>query len=197
MKRFRTVDEFLRAERQWPNELNRLCEILRATRLEETVKWGGPVYTYQGKNVVGVGGFKSYFGLWFYQGVSLSDPARILVNAQPDRTKALRQWRMKSLKDIQSGKIKTYVREAISIVESGREIKLERFKPLVIPAELEKKLVNHRSAKAAFDKFTKGKQREFADFISAAKRPETKQSRLDKILPMILNGSGLNDKYRH
>ena len=58
---------------QWENEIEQLHAIIRKTSLVETTKWGGSVYTYQNKNVVGIGGFKSYFGIWFYNGVFLKD----------------------------------------------------------------------------------------------------------------------------
>ena len=67
MKRYKTVDEFIANAEQWQDELVRLREILNSTGLEEGVKWGGPCYTANGKNVVGLGAFKSYFGLWFFQ----------------------------------------------------------------------------------------------------------------------------------
>ena len=93
--------------------------------------------------------------------------------------------------------IKSYVKAAIQIVVDGAEIKPDRNKPLEIPSELFTALSKHRSAKISFPKMTKGKQREYADYVSSAKRAETKQSRIEKILPMIVEGIGLNDKYRN
>lgn len=197
MKRSKTVDEFIAGATTWQDDLVRLREILRSTGLEETVKWGAPTYTHNGKNVVGIGSFKSYFGLWFFQGALLSDKKNVLINAQEGRTKALRQWRMTSSKDISPRTIKAYVKEAVSIADSGKEIKPNRTKPVVIPAELKKALAENKKAGTGFKKMTPGKQREYADYISAAKRPETKQKRLEKILPMLQNGIGLNDKYRN
>jgi uncharacterized protein YdeI (YjbR/CyaY-like superfamily) len=94
MKRANSVDEYIADAGTWKNELKRLREILRSTELKEEVKWGGPCYTCDGKNVVGIAGFKSYFGLWFHQGALLKDPKKVLMNAQEGKTKAMRQWRM-------------------------------------------------------------------------------------------------------
>ena len=196
MKRHKTVDEYLANAQHWQPELLRLREILQSTKLEETVKWGGPCYTHKGKVLVSMGSFKSYFGLWFFQGALLSDPNGVLMNAQEGRTKAMRQWRMTSAKDIKVRRIKAYIKEAVANVDQGLQIKPDRRKPVVIPAELAEALLRRQSAKAAFDKLTKGKQREFADYISDAKRDATKQTRLQKILPMIEAGQGLNDRYR-
>lgn len=63
MKRFKNVDDYIDQNELWPEELRRIREILLATSLTEEVKWGAPCYTHDGKNIVGVGAFKSYFGL--------------------------------------------------------------------------------------------------------------------------------------
>lgn len=196
MKRFKTVDAYIESEETWQAELNRLREILTSTELEETVKWGGPCYTYNGKNVVGMAAFKSYVGLWFYQGAQLGDPQGVLINAQDGKTKALRQWRFESSKEIKVRAIKAYVKEAIAIVEEGKEIKPERGKPVDVPAELQTTFSKNKKLATAFSKLTPGKQREYAGYVAEAKRAETKQKRIEKISPMILEGKGLNDKYR-
>jgi len=196
MKRHKTVDEYIANADMWEDELVQMRKILNSTELVEEVKWGGPCYTSGGKNVVGMGAFKSYFGLWFFQGALLEDKAKILVNAQAGKTKALRQWRFTSKNQIDTRRIKAYLKEATALAESGKEIKADRSKPVTIPPELKKALQARKNAKANFENMTKGKQREYADYISDAKREETKSKRLEKIIPMILANQGLNDKYR-
>ena len=196
MKRFKTVDAYMKSLKQWEPEITRLREILLTTDLEETTKWGAPCYTHKDKHVVGIGGFKSYFGLWFFQGALLEDKHKLLVNAQEGRTKAMRQWRMKSSKDIKSRTIKSYVSEAIKLVDAGKQIKPDRAKPVVVPPQLENAFKKHKKAHANFKGFTIGKQREYAEYIASAKRAETKSKRIEKILPMIVEGVGLNDKYK-
>ena len=196
MKSYKTVDAYIKGNERWTSELEQLRKILNGTPLEETVKWGGPCYTYGGKNLVGIGAFKTYFGLWFHQGALLSDEAQVLQNAQEGKTKALRQWRMTSKKDIKARTIKAYVKEAIELQTKGKEIKPDRNKPLIIPPELKKALSKNTEARTVFEKLTKGRQREYADYIAEAKRDATKASRLKKILPMITAGASLHDKYR-
>ena len=197
MKRFKTVDEFISGKKLFRDELIKLREILNSTQLEETIKWGAPCYTFAGKNVVGIGAFQSYFGLWFFQGALIDDQNNVLINAGEGKTKAMRQWRMTSAKEIKPRAIKSYVNAAMQIVVDGAEIKPDRNKPLELPAELTAAFSKNRSAKNCFSKITKGKQREYAEYIASAKRAETKQSRIEKILPMIVEGIGLNDKYRN
>ena len=196
MKGAKTVDEYIDKAEQWQPELTRLREILNSTGLEETVKWGAPCYTHDGKNVVGIAGFKNYFGLWFHQGALLADAEGVLINAQEGRTKALRQWRFESKKDIKVRTIKAYVKESIEQISAGKSIGADRNKPLTIPPLLKQALTKNKTAKKAFDELTKGKRREYADYISEAKRDETKEKRLAKILPMIEAGKGLHDRYR-
>jgi len=196
MKRSKTVDEYIESTEKWRAELIRLRKILRSTDLEETVKWGAPCYTCDGKNVVGLGAFKSYLGLWFFQGALLADKSKVLINAQEGKTKALRQWRFTSSKEINASLIKAYVNEAIELQRQGAAIKPDRGRPVEVPPQLKRALAGNKTASRAFNALTPGKQREYADYISSAKREETRSKRLEKIIPMIAAGQGLHDRYR-
>lgn len=196
MKRNKTVEEFIENEERWKEELKTLREIIGETELVETVKWGTPVYTINGKNVCGIGSFKSYFGLWFFQGVFLKDRAGKLINAQEDKTKGLRQWRFGSADEIEKDLVLQYLGEAIENQKAGMEIKPSKKEPPVIPTELKDKFKEDPSIKKSFEKFTLSKQREFTEYISEAKREDTKQKRIEKIIPLILKNIGLNDKYK-
>jgi len=196
MKRFESVDAYVDSAETWQDEMIRLREILQSSGLEETVKWGGPCYTYDGRMVVGFGAFKSYVALWFYQGALLSDRDDVLINAQEGRTKALRQWRFTASEQIKPEQIQAYVLESIELQMQGKRIKPDRNKPLVIPPQLNQALDDDERAGAAFNELSRGRKREYAEYISEAKREETKAKRLAKILPMITAGVGLNDRYR-
>ncbi len=196
MQRAKSVDDYIASASDWQDELIRLREILRSTPLTEEVKWGAPCYTWKGKNVVGIGAFKSYFGLWFHQGALLKDDRNVLVNAQEGKTRALRQWRMTSASEIRPQAIKRYVKEAIGHIDAGHEIKAQRGRPVEVPDELEEAMREHKDAAAAFRRLTPGRQREYAEYVASAKRITTRQSRINKVLPMIAAGVGLNDRYR-
>lgn len=182
-------------QNEWAAEIESLKNILAKTQLTETVKWGAPVYTYNGKNVVGIAGFKNYFTLWFYKGVFLKDDAEKLVSAQDGKTKSLRQWRFESGKDLNEKLIISYVEEAIAVEKAGLAIKPEK-KSDDIPEVLQQALNGDNALKLSFEKLTPGKRREYSEYISEAKQDKTKLSRLEKITPMILEGKGLNDKYK-
>ena len=194
MNKHRSVDDYIASAPYWQDELRMLRGILRATVLDETLKWGAPCYTFAGKNVVGLGAFKSYVGLWFHQGALLSDPDGVLINAQAGRTRALRQWRFGSRREIKARRIKAYVNEAIELQRQGKRITPDRSRPVVVPAELKGALAKSKRAKAAFEKLTKGRRREYADYVGEAKREATRQARVKKVVPMILAGKGLRDR---
>lgn len=182
---------------QWETELDLLKAIIAKTTLIETNKWGGCVYVHNNKNIVGVGGFKNFFTLWFFNGVFLKDEKKHLVNANEGVTKSLRQWRFTSKEEINEKEILAYIQEAIKNEELGKIIKPEKTKEtLAIPLILQKELDTDSSLEKAFLKFSPYKQREFIEYIETAKREETKITRIEKIKPMILDHIGLNDKYR-
>lgn len=191
------VTEYILKNEKWTQELNLLRSFLLENDLEETVKWSAPTYVYKGKNIIGIAAFKNYVGLWFHQGVFLKDEAKVLFNAQEGKTKALRQWRFHSIKEIDVKLVKSYILEAMQNAEEGKAIKPTRkAKPLVIPELLQNKLSEDDELQDSFTNFTLSKKREFTEYIETAKREATKVSRLEKIIPMIKNGIGLNDKYR-
>ena len=198
MVRPKSVEDFINTREKWQAEITRLREILVSMDLEEGIKWMFPCYTHNKKNVVGIGGFKSYFGLWFYEGASMTDSQGVLTNAQEGKTKDLRQWRMTTAKEIKVRSIRAYVKEAIELsrVAKKKSPQKRNVSTVEVPPELHVALRANKKAAAAFNSLTPGRQRDYAEYIATAKRPETKLKRLEKILPMITNGVGLNDKYR-
>ncbi len=195
MQSNKTVEEFIARYDKWKEPLLKFREIMLATELTETMKWGSPVYTLGGKHVAGMGTFKSYVGIWFFQGAYLKDPHKRLVNAQEGKTLALRQLRFATNEEVDYELVKEYVAEAIQNQKEGKEIKPEKNKPLIIPDELLANFEVDEELKKCFGDLTLSKQREYSEYISDAMREETKQKRLEKIIPMIKQKIGMSDKY--
>jgi uncharacterized protein YdeI (YjbR/CyaY-like superfamily) len=192
------VDDYIESQPNWKKELILLRKVLLDLQLEEDIKWGIPAYIYKKKNILGLSAFKNYCGIWFHQGVFLKDEAKLLINAQKDKTKGLRQMRFTSADEIDVTIVKMYILEAIENSIAGKEIKPKRnFKPVIIPTELQNEIDKSERLKFNFDEFSKAKQREFCEYISSAKRISTKEKRLKKIIPMIQNRESLNHKYRN
>ncbi|KQX15929.1 YdeI family protein [Flavobacterium sp. Root420] len=179
----------------WEEELLLLKSIIDKTELEETIKWGGPVYVYNKKNVIGIGGFKDYFTIWFFNGVFLKDEKKKLINAQEDKTKSLRQWRFTSKNDVNEKEVLEYIAEAIENEKQGKVIKPSK-KEAIVSELLQMEMNNNPALAEAFQKFSPYKQYEFLEYIESAKQEKTKLSRIEKVIPMILGNVGLNDKYR-
>jgi uncharacterized protein YdeI (YjbR/CyaY-like superfamily) len=179
----------------WIEELALLRAILVKTPLEVATKWGGDVYSFKGKNVVGIAGFKNYLTIWFFNGVFLQDPKKVLVNAQDVVTKALRQWRFYSKDDIDEKLILTYTNEAIENEKLGKKLAAVK-KETIFSDFFQKELGADLELKKGFEKLTPGRQREYVEHIETAKREETKIARMEKIKPMIFSGLGLHDKYK-
>lgn len=179
----------------WSEELEILKSIIVKTELVETTKWGGIVYVLNGKNVLGIGEFKNYFTIWFFNGVLLQDKKKTLVNAQEGVTKSLRQWRFSSKKEFDEAAVLDYINEAIANEKQGKNSKPQKKEP-ILSELLQKKFDADANLADAFLKFSPYKQYEFLEYVETAKREETKRSRIEKIKPMIKENIGLNDKYR-
>lgn len=171
-------------------------QLIVTTDLTKEFKWGSDIYTYQGKNIIGWGGFKNLFSLWFYNGVFLKDPYNVLVTASEGKTKALRQWRFKDKNEMDAQKILSYINESIQTVKDGKEIKIERTQPQTPEGFLKEVLEQDTPLKTAFNRLTPGRQKEYIAYINEAKQEKTKQTRMEKIKPLIHEGKGLHDKYK-
>ncbi len=198
MEYYKTIEEYFTKQEQWTEALEELRALFAQTEMIETLKWGAPTYTVNNKNVAGMAAFKSYVGIWFHQGVFLKDEHKKLINAQEGVTKALRQWRFDSKEDILAHQklILAYLEEAIENQKLGKELKPNVKKELIIPQELQQVLDSDEKLNQQFQSMSLSKKRDFAEYISSAKRAETKLTRLEKITPMIQSGIGLNDKYK-
>ncbi len=192
------IDFYISKQTKYKDALIKLRTLLLSTELEETVKWKMPTYTINGKNVIGISAFKNHFGMWFFNGALLKDTHNVLKNAQEGKTQAMRQLRFETINDIDENLVLEYIKEAIENQKKGLVVKFDRKpKELILSDELNSSFANDAEFKKAFYSLTPGKQREYADYITEAKRLETKLKRIEKITPMILNGIGLNDKYKN
>lgn len=181
---------------KWIDAEEFMQQLIVKTNLDKTIKWGSEVYTFNDKNVIGWGGFKDFFSLWFYNGVFLADTEKVLVNASDGKTKSMRQWRFTSVDDMKEDKILAYINESIQTIKDGKELKPEAFKELQPKGMFKDYLKANPNVKMAFEKLTKGKQKEYIIYIEEAKQEKTKLTRLEKISELILQNKGLNDKYK-
>lgn len=196
MDKSEKLEAYYKKEHPFKAGISFLREIALKTEAEEDFKWSIPVYTLNGKNVFGICKFKHHFGVWFFNGVFLKDPEKILENAQEGKTKGMRHWKFQNLDEVDPKTVLGYMEEALENQKKGLEVKPEKTKKIELPELLQSELSKDAALKSAFEKLTPYKQKEFCEYLTEAKQEKTKLRRLAKILPMIKSGTGLNDAYR-
>lgn len=197
MNKPKSVEDFIQRFPEWNEQLRLLQSIiLENTEVTETIKWKLPVYTVNGKNVLGLGAFKTHAAIWFFQGALLKDTSNVLVNAQEGKTQAMRHWKFFKDDVIPVDLVKKYIEEAVQNQKDGKTVVMKKSKTVTLPEELLAAFMANKDVQQAFEKLSNYKQKEYIEYIETAKRVATKESRLAKIIPMILAGKGLNDKYR-
>jgi len=190
------VDHFLDKAKKWQEEMEKLRMIVLDCQLTEELKWGVPCYTFQNSNVVLIHGFKEYCALLFFKGALLSDANAVLIQ-QTENVQASRQIRFTNLSQIVelASILKSYIFEAIEIQKAGLEVTFKKPAEAVVPEEFQKRLDEFPELKTAFDRLTPGRQRAYLLYFSDPKQSKTRESRVEKYIPLILNGKGLTDEY--
>lgn len=188
------IDPFFSKAKQWKDEFQKLREIVLDCELTEDFKWMHPCYTYKNDNIVLIHGFKEYCALLFHKGALLKDPHKILIQ-QTENVQAARQLRFTSVEQIDEMQliIKTYIDEAIEVEKAGLQIEFKKNTEYAIPEELQNKFVEIPDLKIAFEALTPGRQRGYLLYFSGAKQSKTRESRIEKYLPHILDGKGMDD----
>ena len=188
------VDGYIRKNKKWGDELQKLRTIVLNSPLTEEVKWRVPCYTLEGKNIVFLGAFKESCVLSFVKGVLLKDAKGILT--QPgEQTQGVRVVRFTSVREIAALErvLKAYILEAIDVENSGVKVPMIKITERPVPDELQKKLDELPALKAAFHALTAGRQRAYLMFIAGAKQSATREARVEKHIQRILDGKGLDD----
>jgi len=188
------VDFYFDKEKKWQKEIEQLRTIVLDCGLEEALKWGCPCYAFQGANIVLIHVFKEYCALLFFKGALLNDANGILIQ-QTKNVQSARQIRFTNVQEIVTMKkiLKAYIYEAIEVEKAGLKVKLKKTSDFKIPEEFQKKLDKSNKLKTAFQALTPGRQRAYIFYFSQPKQAKTRESRIEKYMPQILNGKGLDD----
>lgn len=188
------VDFYFNKEKRWQKEIEKLRTIVLDCQLTEELKWGCPCYMFEKNNIVLIHVFKEYCALLFFKGALLKDPNGILIQ-QTKNVQAARQIRFTNVQEIVEMKaiIEAYIYEAVEVEEAGLKVDFKEKAALVFPEEFQKKLDENRALKAAFNALTPGRQRAYNLYFSAAKQAKTREARVEKCIPQILDGKGLED----
>ena len=188
------VDWFFDKATQWQEEYEKLRMICLDCGLTEELKWGQPCYTFEDKNIVLIHGFKEYCALLLFKGALLNDPNGILIQ-QTDNVQSPRQIRFTSAKEIVQLEpvLKAYIHNAIDVEKAGLKVELKKTTDFAVPEEFKTKLDSSPVLRAAFEALTPGRQRNYLFHFSKAKLSKTREERVQKAIPLILSGKGLDD----
>jgi uncharacterized protein YdeI (YjbR/CyaY-like superfamily) len=191
------VEKYLDRIKNWTEETRLLREICLDCGLTEDFKWMHPCYTFQGNNIVLIHGFKDYCALLFNKGVLLQDTNNILIQ-QTENVQSARQIRFTKVQEIIDLKpiIKAYIFEAVEVEKAGLEVKMKKTSEFKMTEELKHIFENNLELETAFYNLTPGRQRGYLLHFSQPKQSKTRESRIEKCTPKILNGEGLNDNYK-
>jgi Uncharacterized protein conserved in bacteria len=189
------AEQFFEKSKKWNEEYNLLREIILENKsLEEDYKWMHPCYTFEGKNVVLIHGFKEYCALLFHKGALLKDPKGILIQ-QTENVQSARQIRFTNAEQIVKLKsvIKDYIKQAVEIEKSGKKIEMKKVSDYPIPEEFQQALNDDKELNKAFYALTPGRQKGYLFYFNQAKQSKTRQTRIEKYYQQILDGKGIDD----
>ena len=188
------VDFYFNKAKKWQEAVILLRTIALDCGLTEELKWGCPCYTFDGNNIVLIHDFKEYCAFLFFKGALLKDNEGILIQ-QTEHVQSARQIRFTTALQIIEMKaiLRTYIFEAIEVEKAGLKVDLKKTAEYTISAEFQSKLDHIPDLKTAFEALTPGRQRGYLLYFSAAKQSKTRAARIEKFIPQILNGKGLDD----
>ncbi|MGE7370104.1 YdeI/OmpD-associated family protein [Neorhizobium sp. NPDC001467] len=188
------VDAYFERQTHWREELEVLREIVLECGLVEQLKWGEPCYTVEGANAIIIHGFNDYCALLFFKGVLMKDPQNILIQ-QTKNVQATRQIRFTQAVEIARMRdvLIAYVQEAVTVEKAGLKVAYRKTEEFPVPQEFQARLEAAPELKTAFEALTPGRQRAYLLNFAAPKQSKTRQARIDKAVPRILEGKGLND----
>jgi len=178
---------------QWQPELLAVRKIALKCKLTEEIKWHQPCYTFQGGNIAVLQSFKQFCAILFPKGSLLKENSHLLEKPG-ENSHIARRLRIESMADVADNKaqIERWLKESIALEKAGAKVdKPTQAQPK--PAELIAMLDADPQLKKAFEALTPGRQRAYILHFSSAKQPATRTSRIEKCMPRILEGLGLND----
>ena len=188
------VSEVHAKEKRWAAEFAALRQLCLATGLDEALKWGQACYDFDGANVVLIHGFKGYCALLFMKGALLKDSQGLLVQ-QTRNVQAARQLRFTQLADIDERRanIEALLQDAIAVERSGAKVPMKTAAQFEVPEEFSKRLAENSELAKAFHALSPGRQKAYLLHFAGAKQAKTREARVAKHVPRILDGLGLDD----
>ena len=158
---------------------------------EETLKWSMPAFLYKGKQLAGMAAFKAHatFGFWQRSGDRGTD----------SKPGAMGDFgRLTSLADLPGDQeLAELVAKNMALIDAGaKTVRKKTAKaPIAMPEDFVAALSASPAAQATFDGFPPGCRREYLEWVTEARRPETRTRRIAQAVEMMAQGKRRNWKY--
>lgn len=162
--------------------------------ISENIKWGVPSFEYKGI-VAGMAAFKNHVGFGFMKSPLMKDPHGIL---RDNACASIMHLNVRSLSELPTQQVLLpYIKQALELNEAGATVprKEPSRKERTLPPALLKELKKNKQAFKIFDEFSPGKRRDYIEWISDAKREETRDRRITTAVEWIAEGKSRNWKY--
>ena len=187
------VDRYIAGSDKWPDEMRALRPLLLSAGLDESIKWGKPCFAADDANVAIMQEMKDFLALMFFKGALIEDPDGVL-EAQDPNSRSAKGMCFRSVDDVErlAGAVTGCVARAIDAERRG--VSAEPAPEPVLAGELQERLDDDPEFRDAFAGLTPGRRREYNLHVSGAKQATTRRSRVDKIVPRVLEGRGLRDR---
>jgi len=187
------VEEFVSRAKAWQGEMQKLRSILSNCGLDEDLKWGKPCFMFEGKNVAIIQPFKEHCSLMFFKGALLKN-SHGLLRSQGEHTQSAMRLEFTSEAQVKKAMVESYVKDAIAVEKQGLQVDFKAKRELELPPELSQILEKNRKLAKAFEALTPGRKRAYVLHFTGAKQSRTRSARIEKVIPMILAGKGMNDR---
>lgn len=180
--------------------LNHLRELIHkyCPEAEETIKWGFPHFEYNKRPQFHMAAFKQHMAFGFWLGSIMTDPLGILQKEEKSAFGSL--GRITSLKDLPSDKVlMQYIKESMKLTDEGVKVKKAPKKAaaeMEVPGYFQEALNKNKKAKAVFEKFSASHRKEYLEWITEAKREETRKKRIEQALEWLAEGKPRHWKYQ-
>jgi uncharacterized protein YdeI (YjbR/CyaY-like superfamily) len=188
-----TPDQWYDEREQWQDEARLLRALVCSTGLDESVKWGQPAYSHQGKTVLLVSHRKVGATVSFFKGALFDDPDGVLVSPGKNSRHA-RYLQYTSVAEVEGRRdeLLGFIAQAKAVQEAGLKVEPATPEESRVP-----ELVEHMRAnpafRAAFEALTPGRQRAYILHFDGAKRAQTRRDRIARFEERILAGKGMHD----
>lgn len=187
------VDAFVSRAKRWQGEIRALRSILLECGLDEALKWGKPCFMFEGRNVALIQPFKEHCSLLFFKGALIQD-THGLLRSQGENTQSAMRLEFTSKGQIKKAVVKDHAKRAIAVEQAGLHVDFKARRELQLPKELAQTLSEDSRLAKAFRALTPGRQRGYVLHFTGAKQSKTRTARIEKCIPRILAGKGINDR---